>query len=226
MLESVWNIPEGEFVSYLCVTGFIYHCRFLWAMWIHTLEFSIVVSLIWLGHVEWFHFLTLCQTILNCFYNICRCWQQFVVTELEFWFTRTGTNSSFAILHHLIHGNRQWFRDGIQTFDYKFISWSEFFLVVSCFLIARLLSAVFVVTDLVTELKMTFTFSYVSYHTYIFTLKKFVDQFYIYQYVGHVLTTVLPWSGYSQSNYMYLVFVLHHLHCFTLDCCCLFLESR
>lgn len=84
MLESVWNIPEGEFVSYLCVTGFIYHCRFLWAMWIHTLEFSIVVSLIWLGHVEWFHFLTLCQTILNCFYNICRCWQQFVVTELEF----------------------------------------------------------------------------------------------------------------------------------------------
>lgn len=93
MLESVWNIPEGEFVSYLCVTGFIYHCRFLWAMWIHTLEFSIVVSLIWLGHVEWFHFLTLCQTILNCFYNICRCWQQFVVTELEFWFTRTGTRS-------------------------------------------------------------------------------------------------------------------------------------
>lgn len=91
------------------------------------LEFSIVVSLIWLGHVEWFHFLTLCQTILNCFYNICRCWQQFVVTELEFWFTRTSTNSSFAILHHLIHGNRQWFRDGIQTFDYKFISWSEFF---------------------------------------------------------------------------------------------------
>lgn len=119
MLESVWNIPEGEFVSYLCVTGFIYYSRFLWAMWIHTLEFSIVVSLIWLGHVEWFHFLTLCQTILNCFYNICRCWQQFVVTELEFWFTWTGSNSSFAILHHLIHGNRQWFRDGILNLSHE-----------------------------------------------------------------------------------------------------------
>lgn len=216
MLESVWNIPEGEFVSYLCVTGFIYHCRFLWAMWIHTLEFSIVVSLIWLGHVEWFHFLTLCQTILNCFYNICRCWQQFVVTELEFWFTWTGSNSSFAILHHLIHGNRQWFRVGIQTFDFKFISWSEFFwYCLQCLL--------WLTWWLNWRWPSPF---HVSYHTYIFTLKKFVDQFYIYQYVGHVLTTVLPWSGYLQSNYMYLVFVLHHFHCFTLDCCCLFLESR
>lgn len=44
-------------------------------------------------------------------------------------------------------------------------------LLVSCFLIARLLSAVFVVTDLVTELKMTFTFSCFISYLYIYIKK-------------------------------------------------------